>query len=643
MTPEAQNTEWKSSWRDEYLAWICGFANAQGGVLEIGRNDRGEVVGVKGVLGLLEDIPSKVRSLLGIVVDVNLKSEDGLEYIRIEVEPHPNPISYRGRFHYRSGSTKQVLEGTALTRLLLEKHGRTWDDVPLPGVALGDLESRAFTEFRRRGVESDRLPKSILQESDASVIDRLQLREGTYLKRAAVLLFHPAPHRLVSEAYVKIGYFRGTEILYQDIIQGDLFSQIDRTMELLYSKYTRALISYDGIYRVETVPVPRDAMREAVTNAVMHRDYASPTSTQIRVYDDRISIGNAAQLPPDWTAPSDRAMQSRPHNPQVAHAFFRAGMIEAWGRGIPRITELCREAGNPSPTWTMQPAGVLRVRFPFSAAYQEADRRVRVGDAVETETTQDSPDTTQNGGAATGRATGRATQETTRKTTSHPEEIQKKSRKDPEKTDTSQSLADRIVAFLRANPSASRRELVEGLQGATEGSVKYQMNKLKRLGKLRRIGPDRGGRWMVVDGSETVDDGENEVCAAADREAGGAPPEDDRKTTRNGREHPDNYQKTTRKPPDKTVQEPENNQKWGATARTRPEPPPLPDRIIALLRQDPSASRRELAAALATTPSTVRYQLDKLRRAGKVERVGPDKGGRWKVLDVPHTEAGPGR
>ncbi len=230
MTPEARNVEWKGSWRDEYLAWICGFANAQGGVLEIGRNDRGEVVGVKGVLGLLEDIPSKVRSLLGIVVDVNLKSEDGLEYIRIVVEPHPNPISYRGRFHYRSGSTKQVLEGAALTRLLLEKHGRTWDDVPLPGVALGDLETRAFTEFRRRGVEADRLPRSILQESDASVIDRLQLREGAYLKRAAVLLFHPAPNRLVSEAYVKIGYFRGTEILYQDIVQGDLFSQIDRAM-----------------------------------------------------------------------------------------------------------------------------------------------------------------------------------------------------------------------------------------------------------------------------------------------------------------------------------------------------------------------------------------------------------------------------
>ena len=97
MTPETQNVEWKRSWRDEYLAWICGFANAQGGILEIGKDDNGDVVGVRNVLSLMEDIPGKVRALLGIVVEVNLKSESGLEYIEIVVEPHPNPISYRGK------------------------------------------------------------------------------------------------------------------------------------------------------------------------------------------------------------------------------------------------------------------------------------------------------------------------------------------------------------------------------------------------------------------------------------------------------------------------------------------------------------------------------------------------------------------
>ena len=263
MTPESQNIEWKRSWRDEHLKWICGFANAQGGVLEIGRDDRGEVVGVKQVLRLLEEIPNKAQSLLGIVVDVNLKSESGREYLEILVEPHPNPISYKGEFHYRSGSTKQVLSGAALSRFLLQRYGRTWDDVPWPGVRLSDLDERAVDRFRRSAVESERLAPEVLDEPVDSLIENLNLREGAYLKRGAVLLFHPSPHQFIPDAYVKIGYFRGSELLFQDVVEGDLFTQVDRTMDLLYSKYSRALISYDGIYRVETFPVPREAMREA--------------------------------------------------------------------------------------------------------------------------------------------------------------------------------------------------------------------------------------------------------------------------------------------------------------------------------------------------------------------------------------------
>lgn len=121
---ESQDLEWKSSWRDEYLRWICGFANAQGGLLVIGKNDRGEVVGVANPLRLLEEIPNKAQSQLGIVVRVNLRSEGGREFIEVGVDPYPNPISYKGEYHYRSGSTTQALRGAALNRFLLQKHGR---------------------------------------------------------------------------------------------------------------------------------------------------------------------------------------------------------------------------------------------------------------------------------------------------------------------------------------------------------------------------------------------------------------------------------------------------------------------------------------------------------------------------------------
>ena len=377
---ESELVEWKETWRDEYLKWICGFANAQGGVLEIGRNDRGEIVGVKDVLRLLEEIPNKVLALLGIVVDVNLKTESGREYLQIVVEPYPNPISYKGEFHYRSGSTKQVLRGAALSRFLLQKNGRTWDDVPALGVGVNDLDVRTLDEFRSRAAASGRLAEDILDDSDAGVIEKLRLREGEHLKRAAVLLFHSEPGALVRDAYVKIGCFRGAEILFQDVIEGNLFTQVDRTMDLLYSKYSRGLVSYKGLYRVETFPVAREAMREAVINALIHRDYADTAPIQIRVYDDRIMLWNPGHLPTDWTV--ERLAQdhaSRPYNPQIAYAFFRAGMIEAWGRGIARITSACEAAGNPRPEWRIEPGGGVWLEFRYSAAYQAADGVVREG------------------------------------------------------------------------------------------------------------------------------------------------------------------------------------------------------------------------------------------------------------------------
>lgn len=121
MRKENQNTEWKESWRDEYIKWICGFANAQGGTLYIGINDDGVVSGVDDAEKLLEDIPNKVRDVLGIMVNVNLLSENDLQYIEINVEPYPYPINYKGQYHFRSGSTKQELKGLALNKFLLEK------------------------------------------------------------------------------------------------------------------------------------------------------------------------------------------------------------------------------------------------------------------------------------------------------------------------------------------------------------------------------------------------------------------------------------------------------------------------------------------------------------------------------------------
>jgi ATP-dependent DNA helicase RecG len=142
-----------------------------------------------------------------------------------------------------------------------------------------------------------------LQETDADLIDKLHLMEGRYLKRAAILLFHSDPEHFVTGAFVKIGYFlNDADLLYQDEVHGDLFTQVNETMDRLLIKYLKARISYKGIQRVETYPVPEEALREAVTNAIAHKDYASATPIQISVYDDKIMLWNPGHLPSGWTA-----------------------------------------------------------------------------------------------------------------------------------------------------------------------------------------------------------------------------------------------------------------------------------------------------------------------------------------------------
>lgn len=146
--PEQQNIEWKESWKDEYLKWICGFANAQGGKLYIGCDDDGHVIGVKNSKKLLEDIPNKVRESMGIVVGVNLLSDKDKQYIEIDVPAYPIGISCRGVYHYRSGSTKQILTGPALEAFLMRKRGMTWDNMPIPAFTLDDVDDEVLTRFK---------------------------------------------------------------------------------------------------------------------------------------------------------------------------------------------------------------------------------------------------------------------------------------------------------------------------------------------------------------------------------------------------------------------------------------------------------------------------------------------------------------
>ncbi|SER00554.1 ATP-binding protein [Pedobacter rhizosphaerae] len=352
--PETQNIEYKQSWRDEYLKWICGFANANGGSIFIGKDDNGKIVGVADAKKLLEEIPNKVRDTLGILVDVNLQTTIQGDFIEILVEGYPYPVNYKGQYHYRSGSTKQELKGAALDKFLLQKKGKRWDGQPVPKVSGKDLKQDTFDFFRKRAFKSQRIEEDILTDTNEHLLENLQLKEHDFLKRAAILLFHNNPENFITGAYIKIGFFETDDDLkFQDEVHGNLFEQIEKATDLLFTKYIRSAISYEGIHRVEKYEYPKDAVREALLNTVAHKDYSGGVPIQVSVYSDKIIFWNEGQLPENWTVKNLLEKHaSRPFNPDIANALFRSGYIEAWGRGTIKIINECKQANIPEPIFS---------------------------------------------------------------------------------------------------------------------------------------------------------------------------------------------------------------------------------------------------------------------------------------------------
>ena len=347
---ESQTIEFKQIWKDDYLKTICAFANSDGGSLYIGVNDTGKIVGLDNAQKLLDMLPNKINNKLGLLVDVQLHKENS-EYIEVRVLKTFAPVSFDGKFYKRSGSNTIEINGSNLTNFLLKKYGKTWDDVEDNRFNLNDIDPETIEKFKI--LAKDRVPNIVNEENLQTLLEKLNLCEGKHLKRAAILLFAKNPQKHFIQSHSKIGRFLSeTDIQSSDIIEGNLINQVDKIMDVLRLKYLKAYISYEGMHRREKLEYPYKALREAVINALVHRDYTNTSNLQIKIYDDKLIMYNGATLSDEvpiekFTQPH----QSKPFNPILANVFYRAGFIENWGRGTLNIVEDCIRHGLPKPTF----------------------------------------------------------------------------------------------------------------------------------------------------------------------------------------------------------------------------------------------------------------------------------------------------
>lgn len=309
----------------------------------------------------MDDIPNKAVNHLGLVVDVNLHNKAGKHYIEIIVPVSSVPVAYHGVYHYRSGSTKQELKGIALQNLLLKKIGKRWENIPVEGASISDLDQATIQSFMKKAIEKDRIPSDAATSGIDTLLKNLSLiTEQGELTNAAMLLFSKNPAKVSVTSSFKIGRFgkSSDDLLFQDIIETNIFEMPDKVMEVLKSKYLIRPISYKGLERMEPLEYPEPALREAVLNSIIHKDHSS-TYTFLRVYDDRLLLWNPGILPEELSVEKLKGEHSSyPRNKNIANVFFKAGYIESWGRGTNKIINSCLEAGLPEPIITEEMGGV---------------------------------------------------------------------------------------------------------------------------------------------------------------------------------------------------------------------------------------------------------------------------------------------
>ncbi len=287
--------------------------------------------------------------------------DGSLDYIWIAVDAVSFGVAYHGRYYKRSGGTTREMKGQELSHFLIDLVGEKWDGRPFKYFSLEKIDQEAMRYLRRNAVEKGRLTESQAIVSDQVLLENMNLvtKEGEYTRAAAMLFGNP--NKVNVGAYIKIGYFAklessgksvSYELVYQDCVQGPLILQGEMTVNVLYTKYMKALIDYEGIRRIELYMIPQKAMREIILNAIAHKEYRSSRPVQIKVFDDHITVVNDGNWPFEKFPVEEAYEMEHPSyssNPLIAAGLFMAGEIETWGQGFYKIKKSCDDAGVPLP------------------------------------------------------------------------------------------------------------------------------------------------------------------------------------------------------------------------------------------------------------------------------------------------------
>lgn len=354
---ESETLELKESFDNKALETIGAFANTSGGTILIGVRDDGRITGITLGKNTLEEWTQRMQSKIQPRFLPSVQKHNYRQHtiVKIKVERSDSPISVDGRFVKRVGRTNQLMAPEEIKQRLFISSGASWDSQIVNDANMDDLNKETIATFISLVKVAGRRPLG--EGGTGEILSKLQLVQANRPTRAAILLFGKQPGKFFMNAFVQLGRFRSpTRIVDSKRLDGNILEQIEEGMIWFKQRFETEFIITGKPTRDEKWEYPLPAVREALINAICHREYGALSSTQVQLYDDRLEIWNPGALPIPLTP--DRLLEKHPSVPRnrlIANCLFYAGFIESWGSGTLNIAELAREAGLEIPEFTSSP------------------------------------------------------------------------------------------------------------------------------------------------------------------------------------------------------------------------------------------------------------------------------------------------
>ena len=344
--------------------------------------------------------------------------------------------------YVRVGATTRRAEAEKIRELEMYGEQVTYDSVVPRGVApVNDDEASALCKLLGEMQKGSDKEPSMTQLLNWGFVKKGE--KGQYLPTHAFLLL---TGRHFPFSGVQCARFRGNtqvEFIDRKMLEGPLYEQYRNTLNFL-RLYLRRGTVIRGALREDRDELPEAALREAIANAIVHRNYLVHGMIKVSVFDDRVEISSPGTLYANLSEDEMMHGISRLRNPLLAEGFHKLGIIERWGGGVRRIYDLCREKGIPAPVY-------------------------RIGDdSITIVFSRPGPDDVQH------------------KTTTHRE----KTSLSPEK------LRDSLVRLIQKNPRISRATMAATLH-VSPSNVQYHLDRLREAGTISRRGDKRNGRWII--------------------------------------------------------------------------------------------------------------------------------------------------